>query len=167
MIRVSSSIEVSRPAEPVFAFLADAENNPKWQRGMQSCRWTTEPPIGVGSVYEQHARFLGRDIVSTFEVVAFEDPPEPTTAGPGRSISIRTIQSTFPIAVTRSVEPLTDDRCRVSADVRGDASGVFRIAAPLLRQMVQRSVRGDYRRLKELLESRGTFDGIEPDDLAG
>jgi uncharacterized membrane protein len=143
-MRVTSSLEVDRPAGEAFQFIADAENNPKWQKGMRSCQWTTEAPIGVGSIYEQRARFLGKSIASTFEVVAFE---------PDRSITIRTITSTFPIEVTRSAGPLGADRCRVSAVVRGDPSGVFRIATPLLRRMVQRSVRADYRCLKALLEA--------------
>jgi uncharacterized membrane protein len=147
MMHVTSNLEVNRPAAEVFRFVADAENNPRWQKGMRSCRWTTTPPIRVGSVYEQQAAFLGKAIASTFEVIRFE---------PDRSITIRTITSTFPIEVTRSVVPLGADRCRVSASVRGDPAGVFRIATPLLRQLVQRSVRADYRRLKALL---GTSDG--------
>ena len=143
MMHVTSDLEVHRPAAEVFGFVADAENNPRWQQGMRSCRWTTPPPIGVGSVYEQHASFLGREITSTFEVVRFE---------PHRLITIRTIASTFPIEVTRSVTALDAERCRVSADVRGEPAGVFRIAMPLLRRMVQRSVRTDYRRLRALLE---------------
>jgi carbon monoxide dehydrogenase subunit G len=142
-MRITSDLEVRRPAAEVFRFIADAENNPRWQNGMRSCRWTTAPPIRIGAVYEQRASFLGREIASTFEVIAFE---------PDRSITIRTIASTFPIEVTRSVAPLDPARCRVSADVRGDPAGVFRVAAPVLRRMVQRSVRADYRRLKALLE---------------
>lgn len=144
MMQVTSSLEVDRPAAKVFAYIADAENNPRWQKGMRSCRWTTGPPIRIGSIYEQQARFLGRPINSTFEVTALQ---------PDRSITIRSIASTFPIVVTRSVEPLGHSRCRVSALVRGDPSGVFGIAAPLLRRMVQRSVRADYRRLKARLET--------------
>lgn len=141
MIEVTSSIEVDRPVGEVFAFIADAENNPRWQRGMRSCRWTTAPPIRVGSVYTQEASFLGRAITSTFEV---------TDLQPGRAITIRTIESTFPIEVTRSAEPLDHHRARVRAVVRGDPAGVFRIATPLLRRMVGRSVRADYRRLQRL-----------------
>ena len=145
MIEVTSSLEVERPADEVFAFIADAENNPAWQRGMRSCRWVTAPPIEEGSVYEQEAVFLGRTITSTFEVVDLQ---------PGRSITIQTIASTFPIRVTRSVEPLDDGRSRVSARVRGEPSSVFKVFTPLLRWMVQRSVRGDYRRLRSHLEDQ-------------
>jgi hypothetical protein len=148
-MQVTSNLEVHRSAAEAFRFIADAENNPRWQKGMRSCRWTTTPPIRVGSVYEQQAMFLRKSIVSTFEVVRFE---------PDQSITIRTVTSTFPIEVTRSVTPLGTDRCRVSAVVRGDPAGVFRIATPLLRPLVQRSVRADYRRLKALLEPSDSSD---------
>lgn len=91
-MEVRISRDISRPADDVFAFFADASNNPRWQRGMMSCRWSSEPPIAVGSTYDQRARFLGRDIVSSFVVTKFE---------PGRLIEIETVQSTFPIQVTR------------------------------------------------------------------
>jgi uncharacterized membrane protein len=142
MIEVASSVEVGRPAEEAFAFVADAENNPRWQRGMRSCKWITDPPIRVGSAYEQEARFLGRTITSTFEV---------TDLQPGRSITIATIRSTFPIEVTRTADPIDDHRAHVRALVRGDPSGIFGVAAPLLRRLVQRSVRADYGRLQRLL----------------
>jgi uncharacterized membrane protein len=143
MIEVTSEVTIDRPADEVFAFLADAENNPTWQRGMQRCQWTTTPPIREGSIYKQEARMLGKAITSTFEVVELE---------PGRRITIRTIESTFPIKVTRSVEPTGEATCIARAHVTGDPSGVFKLAAPLMRKMVERSVRGDYRQLKQLLE---------------
>ena len=114
---------------------------------MERCAWVTDPPLREGSIYEQEARFLGKPITSTFEVVDLQ---------PGRSMTIRTIESTFPIEVTRSVEPRGEGRCVARAKVTGDPSGVFRLAAPLMRRMVERSVRGDYRRLKEHLEAAST-----------
>jgi uncharacterized membrane protein len=146
MIEATSSVELQRSAGEIFAFIADAENNPSWQRGMRSCRWVSDPPIRIGSTYDQQASFLGRSISSTFEVTELQ---------PGRSITIRTTQSTFPIQVTRRVHELGSDRCRVNAIVTGDPSGIFRIATPVLRAMVERSVRADYRRLQLLFAVAG------------
>ncbi len=144
MIHVKATVEIARPAAEVFAFLADFANNPAWQKGMVSARFTTEGPLRVGSEYDQEARFLGRPILSHFRV---------TELVADRAVTIETVQSTFPIKVRRAVEPVTDTTCRVTADVRGDASGLFKLAAPLMRAMVGKSVRDDYARLKQLLES--------------
>lgn len=54
--------------------------------------------------------------------------------------------------MTRSVEPVGEQACVARAHVTGDPSGVFKLGAPLMRRMVERSVRGDYRRLKEHLQ---------------
>jgi uncharacterized membrane protein len=139
---VTVSVDVDRPAGEVFDFVADFENNPRWQRGMRSCRWTSPPPHEVGSTYDQVAHFLGRDVVSSFRVVEHE---------PGRRVRITSTAGPFPITETRVVESLPDGRARVTAVVEGDAGRFFRYAGPLVRPLVQRSVRGDYRRLASLL----------------
>ncbi len=144
-MELSATRVIARPAEDVFAFLCDAANNPSWQRGMRSCEWTTPPPIGVGSVYEQEARFLGRTVVTTFRV---EDHQ------PGRSITIASRGGSFPITVTRSVEPITESTSRVRAEITGEPGGFFKVAGPLLQRLAQRSVDRDYDRLVEILDTR-------------
>jgi len=145
MISTTTSVEIDRPAGEVFAFASEFPNNPRWQQGMRSCRWTSDPPLRVGSTYDQQARFLGRDIVNSFQVTELE---------PGRRVSFESTGGTFPIAVTRTVEPLGPDRSRFTEAVEGDARGFFRIAEPLLRLMVKRSIGRDFPRLKRLLEDR-------------
>lgn len=143
-MRMRSSIEIDRPAGEVFEVISDFSRNPEWQRGMKSATWTSEPPLHAGSTYDQVARFLGRDVVTSFEVVGIE---------PGRSVSIASTRSSFPIRVTRSVEPLGEHRSRVTADVSGEPGRFFRVFGPLLRVMAERSVQADYQRLKRLLET--------------
>jgi carbon monoxide dehydrogenase subunit G len=145
-MELKGTIEVERPAEEAFAFIANFENNPQWQGGMKACRWTSEGPIGVGSTYVQEARFLGRRIETCFRVTEYE---------PGRKISIESTKSTFPIQVTRSVEPIDAGRCRVSAHVRGQPTGIVK----LLSGMAKRMIRKDYEQLKRVLEAGGANVG--------
>lgn len=143
MIRVESSVYIERPSGEVFDYLSDFANNPRWQSGMQEAYFTSEGNVGVGSTYSQVARFLGRRIESNFLVVAFE---------PGQMIKITSTSGSFPITVTRSVEPSAEGT-KVKAIVEGDATGFFKITEPVMRLLVQRSVNNDYARLKELLEA--------------
>ncbi|MEM9132852.1 MAG: SRPBCC family protein [Actinomycetota bacterium] len=149
MIEVEATVDIDRPATEVFAFLADMANNPRWQQGMERCTWTSDPPLRLGSTYDQEASFLGRSIVSSFEVVEFVD---------GERIRIITTGGTMPIDVTRTVTAIDDERSRAAAVVRGEPGGWMRAAGPLMRILVGSSVRRDYRRLKELLE-----DSTRPD----
>ena len=143
-MEVTTSVDIAAPPAEVFAYLCDMENNPKWQSGMVSARWTSDDPIGVGSTYDQVATFLRRKIESTFEVEAYQ---------PGRMIRASSTASSFPITFTRMVEP-TESGTKVTAIITGDASGFFKIAEPILRRMVQRSVDGDYRNLRVVFTSQ-------------
>lgn len=146
-MKLQARRQIDRPGEEVFAFVSDASNNPRWQKGQRSCVWTSPPPTGVGSTYEQEARFLGRTVTSRFEVTEYE---------PGRSITIRSTEGSFPITVRRSVEPLGDGRSRVTAEIEGEPGGFFRLVGPALRRLAQRSVDADYDRLQQLLETGET-----------
>ena len=123
--------------------VADMSRNPDWQRGMRECVWTSEPPLRLGSTYDQVAKFLGRRIVTSFEVTEFV---------PDSRIRIESTRSTFPLDITRTVESLASNRCRVSALVKGEPGRMFVIVGPLMRAMVGHSVRRDYLALKSLLE---------------
>jgi uncharacterized membrane protein len=138
-------VGIARPVPEVFAFLEEVENNPRWLRGMESCTWTTPPPVRVGSRYEQRASFLGKQIRTSFEVTAHQQ---------GSLVTIRSREgSSFPITVTRQVEPLGDRGSLVTETLDSDPRGYYRVAEPLLRLLVQRRIRRDYQRLKALLEA--------------
>jgi uncharacterized membrane protein len=145
VIEVETSVIVNRPSEVVFAYISNFENNPHWQSGMVEATFTSDGPLDVGSTYAQVAKFLGRRVESTFEVIAFE---------PGRLVKATSTAGSFPITFTRIAEPLTEGT-RVSATIEGDSSGFYNLAEPLMKRMVQRSVDGDYAKLKVVLESGG------------
>jgi len=141
-MRLYAKREINRPAPEVAAFFFDAANNSKWQEGMRRCEWETDEPIRVGSRYRQEASFLGRPVVARFEVIEYT---------PARSITIDTIEGTFPITVTRTVEALDDQRSVVTAEIEGGPGGLMRLLAPITRWIAQRSVDADYNRLVDLL----------------
>ncbi len=147
-VDITSGCEVDRPADEAWAVISDFARNPEWQGGMRSCAWSTDPPLAVGSRYRQEAAFLGRAIRTTFEVIGLEE-----AADGRRSVTIDTVEGTFPITVTRTVEPLGAQRCRVSAHVRGSPDGLMGVLSPLTKPMVRRAVDRDYARLKQLLET--------------
>lgn len=144
MIRVEEIIHIEKRPEQVFQFISNFENNPLWQGGMVACTFTTEPPLRVGSRYDQKAKFLGKDIISTFEVIAYQAD---------HLVSAKSIAGSFPIQFTRTVTELNGG-ARVRALIEGESSGFFRIARPLMQWMVRRSIHRDYQTLKKILEAR-------------
>lgn len=144
MIRNSNSIEIARPAEEVFAFVTEFPHDPKWQRGKKSCKWTSGGELSVGATYEQHARFMGKDVWQNFTVLEVDAP---------RRVRYETKEGSFPLTVTRTVEDVGGGRSRFTETVEGDAGRFFNMAAPLLQPIVKRSIRRDFAELKKLLES--------------
>jgi len=71
-MELRSTLKPRRPSDEVFAYIANFENNPQWQSGQIEARFTSEGPLQVGSTYDQVATFMGRRIVSTFEVLEYE-----------------------------------------------------------------------------------------------
>jgi hypothetical protein len=142
MIHLHAERVIRKPAAEVADFFFDATNNPRWQRGMRRCEWQTPPPIGVGSIYEQEAVFMGRCVMSTFHVVEYQ---------PREEIRIETLEDTFPLAITRRVEPVDVSTSKVRAEIQGSPGGLMGLLGPLTRRLAQRSVDADYDRLVELL----------------
>jgi uncharacterized membrane protein len=143
---VITEVEIGRPADVVWEYLENAEHNPEWLRNMSSCRWITDPPIRVGSRYEQVARFLGKEVRTSFEVSALEKE---------RLVTISSLPgSSFPLTITRKLDPIDAGRCRVTEIAGGDPSGFYRVAEAPMRVMVRFNINRAYRRLKQLLENR-------------
>ena len=53
MLKFQITIDVDRPVEEVFAFLADFENVPKWNYFVLRVTKTSDGPIAVGTTYHQ------------------------------------------------------------------------------------------------------------------
>lgn len=145
MITVKTQITIDRPSDEVFAYISNFENNPLWQSGMVKASITSEGPLAVGSTYDQEAKFLGRPVISSFKVLEYE---------PGERVKASSTAGSFPITFTRSVLAKDDGRTLVTAVIEGDASGWMKVAEPLMKIMVQRSVDGDYQNLKRILEQQ-------------
>ena len=140
---------ISAPAETVAPFFFNVANNLLWQSGMKSCDWTSEPPIAVGSTYEQSAEFRNKPVVSTFEVTEYEA---------GEMMRIESIKSTFPIQVTRWVEPIDESSCLVRAHVEGQPNVFLKIFERIGQRLARKAIEADYDRLVEYFEEPTTED---------
>jgi uncharacterized protein YndB with AHSA1/START domain len=140
MTTVTVATDIDAAATEVFSVIADFERGPRWQPNMREARWTTGPPPRVGSTFEPRAPFMGREMKAGYEVTEY-DPP--------RVVTIRSTSGPFPIMVRRVVEPHGR-----GTRVTETSSGGPRLLSPLMKLVLRRTLRRDYRHLKQLLESR-------------
>jgi uncharacterized membrane protein len=135
---------VARPRAEVARYASDWRNDPSWIGGVSEARQVTDGPLAVGAQVLRVASFLGRRIEYVTEVVEHE---------PGSRLVMRAVRGPFPLDVVYEFEDAADGWTRMRIRARGDASGFYRLAGPLLARAVKRSIAGDLERLKGLLES--------------
>jgi uncharacterized protein YndB with AHSA1/START domain len=141
-VQVETTINRS-PAE-VSAYAGDPGNAPAWYANITSVAWRTEPPMAVGSRMDFVARFLGRTLAYTYEVVEW---------APGERLVMRTSDGPFPMETTYTWEPAGDGGTRSTLRNRGNPSGFARVAGPAMEKAMRRATTKDLARLKEVIES--------------
>jgi uncharacterized membrane protein len=142
--RVDESLVIARPRADVAGYMFDWRNDPEWIGGISEARLVTDGDFGVGSRVERVASFMGRRIEYVLEVEDYD---------PSARVAMRSVKGPFPMTVAYDLED-AGAATRARIRVGGDASGFYRIAAPLLNRAAARSIAGDLKRLKTLLESR-------------
>lgn len=143
-VDVLSEIVIALSPGEVAAYAGDPSNAPKWYVNIESVDWETSPPIRVGSRMAFAARFLGRRLAYTYEVVDLI---------PGERLVMRTAQGPFPMETTYTWEPAGKAATRMTLRNRGEPRGFSKVGAPVIAAAMRRANRKDLEQLKALLET--------------
>jgi hypothetical protein len=144
-VDVLTDLEIARPLAEVAAFAAQPDNAPAWYENIESVEWKSSPPLDVGSRIAFVARFLGRRLAYTYEIVELD---------PGAKLVMRTAEGPFPMETTYTWRALGPSGTRMTLRNRGEPSGFSRLLSPLLEGAMRRANRKDLARLKQLLEGQ-------------
>lgn len=144
-VDVVTSIDINRPIDAVAAYAQDPSNAPEWYANIDSVEWQTPPPLSLGSRMAFRARFLGRRLAYTYEIVELV---------PGVRLVMRTSEGPFPMETTYAWEVAGEGRTRMTLRNRGEPTGFASIAGPAMAKAMSRANNKDLSRLKALLEQR-------------
>ncbi len=142
-VDVRTEIVIDRPVEPVSSYAADPSNAPAWYANIDTVTWETDPPARVGSRVSFVARFLGRHLAYTYELVELV---------PGERLVMRTQQGPFPMETTYTWAPAGPAATRMVLRNRGEPARFSRVVAPLVAPAMRRANRADLEALKAILE---------------
>ena len=144
-VDVVTEITIDRPVEVVAAYAADPTNAPEWYVNIESVEWQTPPPAQVGSRIAFVARFLGKRLAYTYEVV---------TMVPNERLVMTTAQGAFPMETTYAWSAVGAGATRMTLRNRGEPSGFSKLVAPFMATAMRRANRKDLAALRRIVEGR-------------
>jgi hypothetical protein len=143
-VDVLTEAMIPLPVDEVAGYAADPTNAPRWYANIATMEWETTPPVEVGSRVAFVARFLGRRIAYTYEVVEYK---------PQQRLVMRTAQGPFPMETTYTWAPVAGGT-RMTLRNRGTPAGFGAVAAPMIAAAMRRANQKDLRALAAVLAGR-------------
>jgi hypothetical protein len=145
MPALTTSSEVDRPAEDVFAYATDPAHFSEWQKGF--IEGHLDPPgtpaVGAKCVTTRRIGFAARPVVSELTHI---DPP--------RTWGVRGIDGPIRATVDLTVEPLTGNRSRLTISMAFHGHGIGKVLVPLfVRPAARKEMPANLANLKKRLET--------------
>ena len=140
MIRVEHTVQISCSPEEAFERLTDVPRLPEWQSSAVEVR--ADGPLSQGSRIFEKRRLMGRELDNELEVVAF-DPPE--------RLTLRSLAGPVKLTIDHELAAV-DGGTRLTVVASGKAGSLMKLAEPMISRTAQAELRGDFERLKKLLE---------------
>jgi uncharacterized membrane protein len=144
MAQMQQSVDIARPLEEVFAFVANSANDALWGSNLVQVAKISPGPVRVGSRFRYKVRFAGREFELMREITEYEL---------NRRHAVKTISGPLRFGGVRTFEAIPGGT-RLTLTGGGRAGGFFGLAEPLLARAAQRSLRTDLATLKRLLEDQ-------------
>jgi len=134
-------LEITRSPAEVFAYLTDVSKLPEWQSSAISAE--ADGALRQGTRIRERRKFIGRDVRTKLEVVAYEPPHRFDVKSRGGPVS-------YGIEHTLEASNL-GTKLRVDVDVKVGAMMRIAVQGPL--KLAEREFRSDFERLKKVLEA--------------
>ena len=144
MAKVETSIVVNRPVGEVFQFISVNDNALQWQPGLLETRITHDVQ-GVGKAWIDVVQFLGRRMEIPFRLTDWQ---------PNRKLAFQSTGGPIPMQGSYAFEA-AGDGTQVTFLLTGEPGGFFKLAEPVLMQILQRQWQTNLANLKDVLEAQG------------
>lgn len=142
-VDITTAIDIARPRQVVAAYATDPDHAADWYANIDRVTWQTARPLKIGTRLAFVARFLGRTLSYTYEVIDFI---------PNERLIMATTEGPFPMETTYAWSDLSDHRTHMILRNRGTPSGFAGVTAPVMAPAMRRANRKDLAALKSLLE---------------
>jgi len=139
-------VEIDRPVEETFAFLADGENDPSFSPRVQEMVRVTSGPATVGTVYRSTVKDAGMTTRREFRITEFEEPKKIRWSETSKNL-VTAGEGGY------DLEPTGDGRTRLRLFNVLTGHGVGKALAPLALSAARKDADAFGRRIKKAVES--------------
>ena len=144
-MRVEESVEIDRPLDEVFNYVADVGNYPEWMAHALDVRTDSAGPPRHGDRFVVAIKSVGR---------RFETPYERAFHDAGRRYTDRAVGGPVPDQRWHSEFDDSGGRTRVTRSVEVDSAGLLKLLEPLQKRAAERQLKKDLQTLKGVVEGR-------------
>jgi uncharacterized protein YndB with AHSA1/START domain len=143
-VEVTTEIVIDRPRAKVAEYACEPDHATEWYTNITEVNWKSTKRLTVGSLVEFTARFLGRRLVYTYEIVELV---------PGNRLVMRTADGPFPMVTTYEFSDVGTEATRMTLRNAGTPAGFAKIAARGVQRAMRSANEKDLQRLKAVLEA--------------
>ena len=149
-VDVATQIVIDRPRAEVATYASDPDHVTAWYANISSVTWQGPKNVVVGARMEFTAKFLGRRLVYTYEIVDLV---------PGERLVMRTADGPFPMVTTYEFADVGAGATRMTLRNAGAPEGFAKIAARGMERAMRSANTKDLARLKAVLEASAPAGG--------
>ncbi len=144
MVHIEGQIDIHRPVEEVFDFVAAETNEPLYNPRMRKAEKLTDGPTGVGARFRTEIMSWGSPAEMTVEFTGYDRP---------RRLASTTTTSVMDVQGELTFER-TPEGTRMCWSWNIDAHGCLRYMGPLVAYLGRKQERNTWSNLKRLLEEK-------------
>jgi uncharacterized protein YndB with AHSA1/START domain len=141
---ITTTTEVNRPARDVFDYATDPTRFSEWQKGVVEGRMEEQgtPTVGTRCLTTRRIGFAKRPVAAEITHI---DPP--------RTWGVRGVDGPIRAVVDVTVEPIADNRSRLTISIDFEGQGIGKLLVPLVvRPEARKEMPANLATLKALLE---------------
>lgn len=142
MFKFEKTILINQSPEEVFKFITNPANDSKWRDSSVSGEWTSDGPIGVGSIQKSVGKIMGRKMETTSEVTTWDPPSE---------YGWKAVDGPIPYEANQKLES-KDGGTQLTFSGWAEIGGFFKVAEGLVGQQLEKQMDKDLNGLKVYME---------------
>lgn len=144
MVDVLTEILIDKPIDKVANYAANPDNAPEWYVNIKSAKWKTPKPLEIGSQIAFKAKFLGKELSYTYEIVELQA---------NQKLVMRTAEGPFPMETTYVWTAISDNQTKMTLRNAGQPSGFSKLFAPIMAIMMRKANNKDLIHIKKIIEN--------------